>query len=200
VHSWHSITTGLQDTCWKETPHPYSSPLLPFTPHLQRGTPGPDCRPDSERVTAAPAAPSPAARVAHSATATRTPSRTLAPAAPASTHCLQQHPPLRPGAVPAARTPRRRATPHIHTTTRGSTATSDRCVLVAVVCVAVAPPTTVALSLPQHLHRRYCPVATQLVQTMKTSSSYDNACVTTELPGIAFGCFLSHLQCCLEHF
>ena len=76
--------------------HPYSSPLLPFTPHLQRGTPGPDCRPDSERVTAAPAAPSPAARVAHSATATRTPSRTLAPAARASTRCLQQHPPSGP--------------------------------------------------------------------------------------------------------
>ena len=76
---------------------PLQQPLATLHPTpAARHAPGPDCRPDSERVTAAPAAPSPAARVAHSATATRTPSRTLAPAAPASTHCLQQHPPSGP--------------------------------------------------------------------------------------------------------
>jgi hypothetical protein len=91
---------------------PTAAPCYP-SPHLQRGTPGPDCRPDSDsrRVTAAPAAPSPAARVAHSATATRIPSHTLAPAARASTHCLQQHPP----SGPAPSQPRVPPPPLLHT-------------------------------------------------------------------------------------
>jgi hypothetical protein len=109
VHSSLQSPLGCRTPVGKRPYAPTAAPCYP-SPHLQRGTPGPDCRPDSERVTAAPAAPSPAARVAHSATATRIPSRTLAPAARASTHCLQQHPPFRPGTVPAARTPAAAAT------------------------------------------------------------------------------------------
>ena len=121
-----SIPLGLQDPCRKETLRPYSSPLLPFTPPAARHAPGPDCRPDSERVTAAPAAPSPAARVVHSATATRTPSRTLTPAAPASTHCLQQHP--RSGPAPSQ--------PRVHPPPRYTRCDLDgNCVDIMVVCV-----------------------------------------------------------------
>ena len=106
---------------------PLQQPLATLHPTpAARHAPGPDCRPDSERVTAAPAAPSPAARVVHSATATRTPSRTLTPAAPASTHCLQQHP--RSGPAPSQ--------PRVHPPPRYTRCDLDgNCVDIMVVCV-----------------------------------------------------------------